>query len=96
VRFPSPSGHGGYVALVDWSNDSSKVTGAEVADLGVAAGLDVEDDVALDPGPQLVHGGEGMAVEGLVSEDRPEALGTGAVIAGSGSAHGADGAELVA
>jgi hypothetical protein len=27
LRFPTRSGHGGYAAMADWSNDSSKVMG---------------------------------------------------------------------
>jgi hypothetical protein len=39
----------------------------------------VEVDVAGDAGSEFVDGGEGMPVEVLVLEDRPEALGAGVV-----------------
>jgi hypothetical protein len=39
----------------------------------------VEVDVAGNPGTELVEGGEGVPVEVLVFEDRPEALGAGVV-----------------
>jgi hypothetical protein len=41
-------------------------------------------DVAGDPGTELVDGGEGVLVELLVLEDRPEALGAGVVITSTG------------
>jgi hypothetical protein len=44
----------------------------------------VEVDVAGDPGSEFVEGGEGVPVEVLVFEDRPEALGTGMVVALTG------------
>ena len=36
----------------------------------------VEGDIALNPGTELVHGGEGVRAEVLVFEDRPDAFGT--------------------
>ena len=44
----------------------------------------VEVDVAGDPGSELVDGGEGVPVEVLVFEDRPETLGAGVVVALTG------------
>src|ERR1700744_2714948 len=64
--------------------------GAEVAGLGASALVVVEGDVAGDPGSEFVDGGEGVPVEVLVFEDRPEALGAGVVVAAAGGAHGAD------
>jgi hypothetical protein len=46
--------------------------------------LVVEVDVAGDPGNELGQGGEAVAVEVLVFEDGPEALGTGVVKALTG------------
>jgi hypothetical protein len=53
----------------------------------------VEVDVVVDAVAQLVHGGEGVPVEVLVLEDRPEALRTGVVVATAGGPHGTDDAE---
>ena len=58
--------------------------GTDVANLGVAADVVVEVDVAGDPGTQFGHVGEHVSVEVLVLEDRPEALGTGVVVARAG------------
>jgi hypothetical protein len=56
----------------------------------------VEADVAGDAGSQLGQVGEAVAVEVLVLEDGPKALGTGVVITTSGGAHGAHDAKTLA
>ena len=56
----------------------------------------VEVDVFGDPGSEFVDGGEGVAVEVFVFEDRPEALGAGMVVAAAGGPHGTDQVEVVA
>ena len=56
----------------------------------------VEVDVSGDPCPELVDGGEGVPVEVLVFEDRPEALGTGVVEATARRSHGADQSDVLA
>jgi hypothetical protein len=68
----------------------------DVANLRVTAGVVVEVDVALDADAQLLHVGEDMSVEVLVFEDRPEALGTGVVVARAGRPYGANDLQLLA
>jgi hypothetical protein len=56
----------------------------------------VEGDVVGDAGSELVDGGEGVPVEVLVLEDRPEALGTGVVETTPGGSHGPNQAHALA